>query len=61
MASGPEIRGLGKNKLKIFSAVDAEAIRRDHLIFELNVLLEVNHSALLRQAANASRTSKCQN
>lgn len=59
MALGPEIRGLGKNELKMLSAINTDEIVSVHrLIFELNVLLEGHHSALLRQVAHSSRTSK---
>lgn len=58
MSSGPWIRGLGKNELKISSAVDAgEILSVHHLIFELNVLLEEYHLALPMQPANSYRTS----
>lgn len=40
MASELEIRGLGKNELKMPSAINTEEILSvHHLIFELNVLL----------------------
>lgn len=39
MASGPKIRGLGKNELKMPSAINTEELLSvHHLIFELNVL-----------------------
>lgn len=52
----------GSERVEVASALDAgEILSVRHLAFELDVLLEDYHSALLRQAARTSTMSKLKN